>query len=42
MANDINYLINKSQELKAAIELNQKLLEDVSREPITQTWYEYK
>jgi ABC-type transporter Mla subunit MlaD len=41
-ADDVNYLINKSQELKAAVELNQKLLEDVTNEPVTQTWYEYK
>jgi archaellum component FlaC len=41
-AEDVNYLVNKTQELKAAIELNQKLLEDVSNEPVTQTWYEYK
>jgi tRNA U55 pseudouridine synthase TruB len=41
-SDDVNYLVNKAQELKAAVELNQKLLEDVSNEPVTQTWYEYK
>lgn len=41
-AEDVDYLVNKTQELKAAIELNQKLLEDASNEPVTQTWYEYK
>jgi len=40
--NDITYLKNKSQELKAVMQLNQKMIEDMANKPVTQTWYEYK
>jgi len=40
---DLNYLKNKTQELKAAAELNQKLLKGIAnKNPVSQTWYEYK
>ncbi|MCG2713792.1 MAG: hypothetical protein L6308_02965 [Candidatus Omnitrophica bacterium] len=39
---DINYIKNKSEELKAAMELNQKMLENVAKKPIVQTWFEFK
>ncbi|MDD5166674.1 MAG: hypothetical protein PHQ57_04735, partial [Candidatus Omnitrophica bacterium] len=41
-AQDIVYLKNKTQEVKAAIELNQKLVDNIANKPVTQTWYEYK
>jgi hypothetical protein len=39
---DLNYLKNKTQEMKAVIELNQKMVDNIANKPITQTWYEYK
>ena len=39
---DINYIKNKSEELKAAMELNQKMLENVAKKPVVQTWFEFK
>ena len=39
---DMGYLKNKTQELKAAMELNQKMMDNVANKPVTQTWYEYK
>jgi hypothetical protein len=39
---DIGYLKNKTQELKAAMELNQKMVDNIANKPVTQTWYEYK
>jgi len=39
---DITYLKNKTQELKAAMDLNQKMMDNVANKPITQTWYEYR
>jgi len=39
---DISYMKNKVQELKAAMEINQKLMDNVANKPVTQTWYEYK
>ncbi|MFH1798444.1 MAG: hypothetical protein ABH844_03770, partial [Candidatus Omnitrophota bacterium] len=38
---DMNYIKNKTQELKALMELNQKMMDNVANEPITQLWYEY-
>jgi len=38
----MDYVKNKTNELKAMIELNQKMIDDVANKPITQTWYEYK
>ena len=39
---DITYLKNKSQELKAAMELNAKMVDNIANKPVTQTWYEYR
>ena len=39
---DMDYLKNKTNELKAIMELNQKLIDNVANEPVVQTWYEYK
>jgi hypothetical protein len=39
---DIVYLKNKTQEIKAAIELNQKIVDNIANKPVTQSWYEYK
>jgi len=39
---DMTYLKNKTQELKAVMELNQKMVDNIANKPITQTWYEYK
>ncbi|RKY42002.1 MAG: hypothetical protein DRP85_04355 [Candidatus Makaraimicrobium thalassicum] len=38
---DITYLKNKTQELKAAMQLNRKLMDNIANKPVTQTWYEY-
>ncbi|MFH0828037.1 MAG: hypothetical protein V1919_02595, partial [Candidatus Omnitrophota bacterium] len=40
--NDMEYLKNKTQQLKAAMSLNQKSVDNMANKPITQTWYEYK
>ena len=39
---DIKYLKNKTQEIKAAMKMSQKMIEDMAHKPVTQTWYEYK
>ncbi|MDP2043782.1 MAG: hypothetical protein Q8K15_01280, partial [Candidatus Omnitrophota bacterium] len=39
---DITYIKNKSEELKAAMELNQKMIENVARKPVVQSWFEFK
>ena len=39
---DITYIKNKSEELKAAMELNQKLIENQNKKPIVQTWFEFR
>ncbi len=39
---DITYIKNKSEELKAAMELNQKMLENATKKPVVQTWFEFK
>jgi hypothetical protein len=39
---DMVYLKNKTQELKAAMALNQKMVTNMANKPVTQTWYEYK
>lgn len=39
---DMTYLKNKTQELKAAMELSKKLIENMANKPVVQTWYEYK
>ncbi|MCK5450834.1 MAG: hypothetical protein KAI70_03625, partial [Candidatus Omnitrophica bacterium] len=38
---DMTYIKNKTQELKALMELNQKMIDNVANEPVIQTWYEY-
>jgi len=40
--NDITYIKNKSNELKAVMELNKKLIEDSSNKPVVQSWFEFK
>jgi hypothetical protein len=39
---DIRYLKNKTQQLKAAMELNTKMVDNMANKPVTQTWFEYK
>ncbi|MFH2137740.1 MAG: DUF2341 domain-containing protein [Candidatus Omnitrophota bacterium] len=39
---DIVYLKNKTQEMKAMLELNNKMIENISAKPVTQVWYEFK
>jgi methyl-accepting chemotaxis protein len=39
---DITYIKNKSEELKAAMELNQKMIENVAKKPVVQSWFEFK
>jgi hypothetical protein len=39
---DITYIKNKSEELKAAMEINQKLMQNVANKPVVQTWFEFK
>jgi len=40
--NDVTYIKNKTQELKAAMEINQKLMQNVANKPVVQTWFEFK
>ncbi|MFH0762322.1 MAG: hypothetical protein V1925_00325, partial [Candidatus Omnitrophota bacterium] len=39
---DLVYIKNKTEELKAAMEINQKMIENVARKPVVQTWFEFK
>ncbi|MCK5580517.1 MAG: hypothetical protein KAJ18_04510, partial [Candidatus Omnitrophica bacterium] len=39
---DIDYLKNKTEELKALIELSQKMIDNVANQPVTQTWFEFR
>jgi DNA anti-recombination protein RmuC len=39
---DITYIKNKSEELKAAMELNQKMIENVAKKPVVQSWFEFR
>ncbi|MCP4594988.1 hypothetical protein [Neptuniibacter sp.] len=39
---DIMYLKNKTQELKAILELNNKMIDDMSSTPEVQIWYEFR
>ena len=39
---DIVYLKNKAEELKAVMEINKKMTENVAKKPIVQSWFEYK
>ncbi len=40
---DIGYIRNKTQELKAIMLLNQKMMESTAKEePVVQTWFEYR
>ena len=40
--NDILYLKNKTQELRAVMELTNKMINNIANKPVVQTWYEYK
>lgn len=40
--NDMNYLKNKTQELKAVVDVNQKMIDNLANKPVTQTWFEFK
>lgn len=39
---DITYLKNKTQQLRAAMEVSKKMMDNIANKPVTQTWYEYK
>ncbi|MCG2714541.1 MAG: hypothetical protein L6308_06875, partial [Candidatus Omnitrophica bacterium] len=39
---DITYIKNKSEELKAAMEINKKLIEDSNKKPVVHSWFEFK
>jgi glycine cleavage system pyridoxal-binding protein P len=39
--NDITYLKNTTQRLKATAELTKQLAENAANKPVTQTWFEY-
>ena len=39
---DIKYLKNKTNELRAIMQLNQKMIDNVANEPVVQTWFEYR
>jgi hypothetical protein len=38
---DLKYLKNKTQELKAVVELNNKLISNITNKPVTQVWFEF-
>ncbi|MCP4649664.1 MAG: DUF2341 domain-containing protein [PVC group bacterium] len=38
---DIKYLKNKTQEMKAMLELNNQMIENISDKPMSQVWYEF-
>ncbi|MFH1414134.1 MAG: DUF2341 domain-containing protein [Candidatus Omnitrophota bacterium] len=39
---DMVYLKNKTEELKAAMNLNTKMIENVAKKPVVQTWFEFR
>jgi flagellin-like hook-associated protein FlgL len=39
---DIVYLKNKTEELKAAMEISQKMIDNVANKPVTQVWFEFR
>jgi len=39
---DMKYLKNKTQELKAAMDMSQQMIDNVANKPVTQVWYEYQ
>lgn len=39
---DMTYLKNKTQQLKATMEINKKMIDNMANKPITQTWFEYR
>jgi hypothetical protein len=39
---DMMYLKNKTQEMKAVLEINNKLMDNMANKPVTQTWFEFK
>jgi hypothetical protein len=40
-AGDLQYLMNKTEELKAMLEMSKKMVDNVANKPVTQTWYEF-
>ncbi|MFH1317618.1 MAG: hypothetical protein ABIH71_01210 [Candidatus Omnitrophota bacterium] len=40
--NDMIYLKNKTEELKATMDLSKKMMDNVANKPITQSWYEFR
>jgi hypothetical protein len=32
----------KTQELKAVMDINQKMIDNIANKPVTQTWFEFK
>ena len=39
---DMRYLKNKTNELRAMMDVNQKMIDNVANEPVVQTWFEYR
>ena len=39
---DMNYLKNKTQQLKVAMDMSQQMIDNVANKPVTQVWYEYQ
>ncbi|MFQ5681176.1 MAG: hypothetical protein ACE5GG_03900 [Candidatus Omnitrophota bacterium] len=39
---DVKYLKNKTEELKAAVDLSRKLIENEANKPVTQVWFEFR
>jgi peptidoglycan hydrolase CwlO-like protein len=39
---DMKYIRNKTEEMKAALDLSQKLIDDMANEPVVEVWYEFK
>jgi len=38
----MRYLKNKTNELRAMMDVNQKMIDNVANEPVVQTWFEYR
>ncbi|UCD15472.1 MAG: DUF2341 domain-containing protein [Candidatus Omnitrophota bacterium] len=39
---DMTYLKNKTEELKATMDLSKKMIENVANKPVTQVWFEFR
>ncbi|MDD5593097.1 MAG: hypothetical protein PHV44_07455, partial [Candidatus Omnitrophica bacterium] len=39
---DVVYLKNKTQELKAVMDLTKKMVDNIANKPVVQSWYEFK